>query len=239
MSLSLTFRVPLPGWPRATFESDFAFEKSCVRLAGDTILRCASRQALELGVEGTLDSGDKLAARLVNVEGDPRVELCLVRRDAEPEPALREDTIMAPPSRSAWIHAVIALLGSAAGFVAGYLYLLKALAIDPANAQEAAWASKMAYHTAGWHLLLTLTLFPASVWGQRTGIRAVQFISLVFFCIHVGIAIANWSNPDSLHDASIAWLNAVSGMLFLASTIYGQRAHRDMDPVRALVDGRV
>jgi hypothetical protein len=86
--------------------------------------------------------------------------------------------------------------------------------------------------------LLTLTLFPASVWGQQLGIRAVQLVSCVFFFIHVGIAVANGVAPDSLRDGSIAMLNALSGLLFLVSVIYGQRAHRDMDPVAALQLGR-
>ena len=101
---------------------------------------------------------------------------------------------------------------------------------------DSAWALKMAYHTAAWHLLLTFTLFPASVWGQRLGIRSVQIVSLVFFCIHLGIAIANafWRDAGSLVDVWIAFYNALSGVLFLASLIYGNRAHSDMDPVTAL-----
>ena len=63
-------------------------------------------------------------------------------------------------------------------------------------------------------------------------------MSSVFFCIHVGIALANWSNPDSMHDGAIAILNAFSGVLFLASVVYGQVAYRDMDPVAALPDLR-
>ena len=123
-------------------------------------------------------------------------------------------------------------MGSFAGFASGLLYLTKAQSLaDP-------WALKMAYHTAGWHLLLTLTLFPASVWGQQRGIRAVQVISVVFFAIHVGIAIANASQPDSLHDGPIALLNGISGLLFLASALYGQRAFADMDPIQALRERR-
>jgi hypothetical protein len=93
----------------------------------------------------------------------------------------------------------------------------------------------MGLHMAGWHLLLTLTLFPASVWGQRIGIRVVQAVSLVFFLIHAGIATANLD----MADPAIAVLNALSGLLFGAATLYGQRAHRDMDPIRALVEARI
>ena len=118
--------------------------------------------------------------------------------------------------------------------MASWLYLLKAEELG------SAWAQKMGHHTAGWHLLLTFALFPASVWGQRVGIRSVQVVSFIFFCIHLGIAIANMgegdpSNPD---DPWIALFNALSGIMFLWSTYYGQRAWRDMDPVHALRTGR-
>ena len=93
---------------------------------------------------------------------------------------------------------------------------------------------------AGWHLLLTLTLFPASVWGQRTGIRVVQGVSLMVFLIHAGIAIANLGPPEPGEptDAWIASLNAASGLLFLVTALYGRRAYRDMDPGSALRGGR-
>jgi hypothetical protein len=142
--------------------------------------------------------------------------------------ARREGRIWARPTRSAWTHAFIALAGSAAGFAASWFYLAKAHALHDE------WAAKMGQHTAGWHLLLTFTLFPLSVWGQRPGIRAVQVASLVFFCIHAGMAIAN----SDLGEPGIAFFNAASGLLFLASVFYGNRAHRDMDPIAALVAGR-
>jgi len=128
------------------------------------------------------------------------------------------------------VHAWIALAASAAGFVAGFLYLLQSYARD------SAWDLKMAQHMTAWHLLLTFTLFPASVWGQRIGIRSAQAVSLVFFCIHAGIAIANIGPGDPLNpdDPWIGVLNAVSGALFLAAVVYGQRAFSDMDPVAAL-----
>lgn len=127
------------------------------------------------------------------------------------------------PARSAWIHGGLALAGSFAGFAAGALYLARAHAADDA------WALKMAVHMAAWHLLLTLTLFPASVWGGRTGIRTVQFASLVFFAIHAGIAIANVGSPPGVaYGPWIALLNAASGLLFAASVVYGQRAHGEI-----------
>lgn len=225
----IPFRLPLEGWPRALFRSDYGYGHAELTLAGDrTVLRAPSRAALEQGAELRLDTGEILTLRLDHESGTP-----VVRVLVDGDDAVREDTIHAPPSRSAWIHALIALVGSAAGFIAGYLYLLKAQQL------ESPWALKMAYHTAGWHLLLTFTLFPASVWGQRVGIRSVQLVSLIFFFIHVGIAAANLSSPDSLHDGGIALLNGVSGVLFLVSVLYGQRAHRDMDPIAALTSGRL
>ncbi len=228
-TLEIAFRLPIEGWPRALFRSDYGYGHAELVLPGQRVLlRAPNRAALEVGAEACLETGERVTLRLETASGDPEIRV-LVDGDV----ALREDELHAPPSRSAWVHAVIAFSGSLAGFVAGYLYLGKAQALaDP-------WALKMAYHTAGWHLLLTFTLFPASVWGQRPGIRGVQFISLVFFFIHVGIAIANWSTPDSMHDGAIAGLNALSGALFLASVLYGERAHRDMDPVKALQHGRL
>lgn len=225
----IPFRLPLEGWPRALFRSDYGYGHAELTLGGDrTLLRAPNRAALERGAQTRLASGEVVTLRLDQTSGAP-----VVRVLVDGDDALREDAIHAPPSRSAWLHALIALVGSAAGFVAGYLYLLKAQQL------ESPWALKMAYHTAGWHLLLTFTLFPASVWGQRVGIRSVQLISVIFFCIHVGIALANWSSPDSLHDGPIALLNALSGALFFASVLYGQRAHRDMDPIAALTTGRL
>jgi len=69
----------------------------------------------------------------------------------------------------------------------------------------------------------------------------VQWVSLLFFFIHAGIAIANFgpAEPTQPTDAAIAGLNAASGFLFLVAAIYGNRAYRDMDPVAALRAGRV
>jgi hypothetical protein len=220
------FRLPLPGWPRAHFKSGFGHENARLTLDGMRVLHAATREELEAGVEGTLRTGESVVMMLTDrglVVG------------ANGKRALREDLIFAKPTRSAWIHAVIALLGSAAGFVASAFYLAKAsylAGLDPLSAQ---WAHKMGIHTAGWHLLLTFTLFPASVWGQRMGIRAVQVTSLVFFAIHVGIALAN----ADMADPAITFFNAASGLLFGISVLYGQRAHRDMDPLRALQENRL
>ncbi len=219
----IAFLLPLRGLPRAVFHTTLAYDGGALVIDGATVLRVRTRAELERGVDATLvASGARLSIRLVDAGRAAALDVRVNDR-----PARRIDELRAPPSRSAWIHASLALAGSAAGFVASYLYLRKAAVItDP-------WAFKMGTHMAGWHLLLTLTLFPASVWGGRTGIRAVQLVSLLFFAIHAGIALANLGPSDPL-DTRIALLNAASGALFLATAIYGTRAHRDMDPVAAL-----
>jgi hypothetical protein len=223
------FLLPLPGWPRAVFEGDYSFDEGRLMLDGGEILRARSRAQLQAGLRGSLNpAGATIEMRLHTSErAAPELRVLVDGR-----PALREDSLRARPSRSAWIHAGLALAASAAGFLASYLYVLRA-------AQEhSEWSLKMANHMAGWHLLLTFTLFPASVWGQRPGIRLVQFVSLLFFLIHLGIAVANLGPDDSGHSGAIAVLNAASGLFFLAATVYGNRAHRDMDPVVALRQGR-
>lgn len=219
------YRLPLPGWPRAVFRSDLDYRDARLSLDDRAVLVAETREELERGVEGQVsDDARPIAMQLTDRAG--RIEL-VVRVDGKK--ALREDGIWARPTRSAWIHAWIALAGSAAGFAASGFYLLKAAELHNE------WAQKMGMHTAGWHLLLTFTLFPASVWGQRFGIRAVQFVSLVFFLIHAGIALAN----SAVDDAWIGAFNALSGICFLASLVYGNRAYRDMDPLVALREGRV
>lgn len=224
--IELVFRLPLPGWPRARFKSGFGHEHARLTVDGARVLRATTREDLEAGVEGALPTGEPVTMKLTD-RG-----LVVV---AAGKRALREDRIFARPTRSAWIHAVIALLGSAAGFVASAFYLAKSSSLAGLDPMSAQWALKMGIHTAGWHLLLTFTLFPASVWGQRIGIRGVQVVSFVFFCIHAGIALAN----ADLADPAIAFFNAVSGLLFGVSVLYGQRAHRDMDPERALRENRI
>ena len=227
--VELGFLLPLPGWPRAVFESDYAYAGGRLVLDGVEVLRASSRAALETGVHGRLSACDAgIEMRLRRNEGGTAAVDVLV----DGAPARREETLRARPSRSAWIHACLALAASAAGFVASWLYLLRA-------AQEQGdWALKMANHMAGWHLLLTFTLFPASVWGQRMGIRVVQIVSLLFFCIHAGIAVANLAAGGGGHSGAIAVFNAASGVFFLAAAVYGNRAHRDMDPAAALRAGR-
>lgn len=227
-NLEMGFLLPLPGWPRAVFEGDYSFDEGRLVLDGNEVLRARSRPQLEAGMRGRLPAGETIDMRLLTGEHAAPV----LRITVDGRPALREDSLRARPSRSAWIHAGIALAASAAGFMASYLYVLRA-------AQEnSEWSLKMANHMAGWHLLLTFTLFPASVWGQRPGIRLVQFVSLLFFLIHLGIAVANLGPDDGGHGGAIAVLNAASGLFFLAATVYGNRAHRDMDPVVALRQGR-
>lgn len=223
--LVIEFLLPLPGWPAAVFEGDYGYDGGSLSMAGRRVLAARSRAELERGVEAPVPGVGVLCLRLVTGErGAHDVVLTL-----DGEPTRRRDALRALPARSAWIHALLALAASFAGFVAGYLYLLRA-AEEPGD-----WSLKMANHMAAWHLLLTFTLFPASVWGQRAGIRLVQFVSLVFFFIHAGIALANLGEQGD----AIAFFNAVSGVFFLAAVLYGNRAHRDMDPVAALRAGRV
>ena len=229
--LELAFRLPLDGWPRAVFESDLAYEGGRLVVDALTVVRVKTRQQLESGVHGNLPvTGADVAVRFVADGQSPGLQVWI-----NGQPALREDALRARPTRSAWIHACLALAASAAGFIASYLYVMKA------HLLHSEWALKMATHMAGWHLLLTFTLFPASVWGQRVGIRAVQWVSLLFFFIHAGIALANLgaSDPMNPDDPWIALWNAVSGLCFLAAAVYGYRAYRDMDPVAALRAGRV
>ena len=228
--LEIAYRLPVGNWQRALFRSNYRYDGGSLVVGDEVVLRADSREQLEHGVDGVLPgSGRRVAMRLRVSNGVPCIEILA---DGKPAPA--EAKLAAPPSRSAWMHAVIALCASAFGLIASWLYLLKAIDLD------SPWAMKMGHHMAGWHLLLTVSLFPASVWGQRVGIRSVQFISFVFFCIHAGIALANLgtsdaSNPD---DLWIALFNALSGVFFLWAVFYGQRAFRDMDPVSALRAGR-
>ncbi len=228
--LTIAFRLPLAGWPRALFRSDYGYRRGILSLDGAPTLEADSREALERGVEANLHSagGAPIRMELLYRNGVPELQVQVAGRAA-----VREDRVWARPTRSAWIHACIALAGSAAGFAASYCYLLEAEAL------HSVWATKMGQHTGGWHLLLTFTLFPASVWGQRAGIRAVQLVSLLFFAIHAGIALANSEANSDLGDPAIAFFNALSGALFLVSVIYGNRAYRDMDPVVALQRGRL
>jgi hypothetical protein len=221
--LTIPFRLPIEGWPRAVFESDYGYRGGRLVMDGAQILHARSREALENGVTGSAN-GASVAMQLVERDGAVVLEVT-----ADGTLAKREGRIWARPTRSAWTHAFIALGGSAAGFAASWFYLVKAESLHDD------WAGKMGQHTAGWHLLLTFTLFPLSVWGQRMGIRSVQLVSLVFFFIHLGMALAN----SDFGDPGIAAFNFVSGALFLTSVIYGNRAYRDMDPILALETGRV
>jgi hypothetical protein len=212
----LAFRLPMPGLPHAVFVTDYGLRRGHLLVEGVVVLDAPSHDMLSRGVWAVLPGTDR---RIAVQTLDGEVHLFLDGTEVR-----REEQLEAPTSRSAWIHGFIALGGSAFGFIASYLYVLRA------NALGDAWSMRMAWHMAAWHLLLTLTLFPASVWGQRIGIRAVQATSLVFFAIHLGIAISN-SGGEAAESGSIAVLNALSGLAFLAAVVYGQRAHADMDPL--------
>jgi len=227
----IAFQLPLDGWPDAVFEGSFTYDGGTLVLGGRPVLRARTRAELERGVETVLlPGGARLAMRLV-----PEGQGVGVAVTVDGEAAPRRDRLRARPTRSAWIHALLALGGSFAGFAASWLYLQRSELLHDE------WALKMGNHMAGWHLLLTFTLFPASVWGGRIGIRVVQWVSALFFAIHVGIAIANFGAHDAGDplEGWIAFLNAASGALFLATVLYGNRAWRDMDPVTALREGRV
>jgi hypothetical protein len=213
----VAFRLPLLGLPRALFIGDYGLRHGQLLVDGKVVLDATPPARLGRGLSGPLPG---TAHQLQLQTNDGEVRLMLDGSEIPPE-----DRLQAPTSRSAWIHGFVALAGSAFGFVASYLYVLRAEELaDP-------WSMRMAVHMAAWHLLLTLTLFPASVWGQRIGIRAVQAASAVFFAIHVGIALSNATAVDVSEGAGIAILNAASGIAFLAAVVYGQRAHADMDPL--------
>jgi len=226
--LARVFRLPVAGWPRAVFESNHVYDGGCLRLGDLVIARAHSRHELQRGIVGTLPDGSGQAVVRLTMDGAiPRLFVAVDGNEA-----LAEDELRVATARSAWIHAFLALAASAAGFVASYLYL------DKSTVEQSLQAWKMAYHMAGWHLLLTLTLFPASVWGQRFGIRAVQATSALFFAIHLGIALANVTGTDAAEpgDFWIAVWNALSGLFFLAAVVYGNKAYRDMDPARVTLD---
>ncbi|HHH11126.1 MAG TPA: hypothetical protein ENK23_03530 [Sorangium sp.] len=225
----VVFRLPLAGWPQATFRGSYMLDAGGLWVGGEEVLTVHSSAQLKEGVSATLAGGRVLCLRTVAAQNG--LELSL---EVDGQAAPRQARLRAPTSRSAWIHGWIGLAASAAGFAAGYLYLQKAQQL------ESAWALKMGYHTAGWHALLTVTLLPASVWGQRPGIRGVQVVAVIFLFIHMGIALANgvWPDAGSTNDRWIAALNALSGVFFLASVVYGQRAYKDMDPSYALPPSR-
>ncbi len=212
--------LPLEGLPGACVHTDYLFNGARLEIAGKYILEASNRRTLEQGVQGRLPSGEEIEMRLVAATRELEVRV-------DGQRALHADRLRAGISRSAWLHATVALAGSAAGFAASWLYLRKAAAL------HSDWAGKMGQHTFGWHILLTLTLFPASVLGQRLGIRLVQGVCLLFSLIHAGMAIANVVSPDAASplDPWIATFNAASGLFFAVATVIGQRAWRDMDPV--------
>lgn len=211
MDRTIVYRLPAPGLPRVLVTSDYGLRRAHVTFRDSVALAVESAEGLVRGATAELPGLGTLSLQAQ----DGELALTLDGRAVR-----REDELCAPVSHSAWVHAWIALLGSLFGFIASALYVARA------RAQADPWAMKMALHMAGWHLLLTLTLFPASVLGQRPGIRAVQAVSALFFAIHVGLALAN----AQAEGPWIACLNALSGFAFLAAAVYGQVAHRDMDP---------
>jgi hypothetical protein len=216
-ALEVAFRLPGPDARRLVFVSDYGLRGGRLLLGDRVLIDVPSAEELARGAAGHLPGSPGLLALSATDPSDVRLSL-------DGAALSREDCLRAPVSRSAWIHALLAFDGSLFGFVASWLYLRRAhLASDP-------WATKMALHMAAWHLLLTLALLPLSVFGQRPGIRIVQGTSVVFFFIHVGIALAN--SGSVIDGPWIALFNGVSGLAFLAAGIYGFRAYADMDPLR-------
>jgi hypothetical protein len=221
MEQRISFVLPIDGRPRAHVVTDHGFRSARVSVGDRTVIDAPTAEALCAGVDGRLPDGTRLTLRA----GPDDVRLLCDGIDAP-----REDALSVAPTRSAWIHASLALSASLFGFAAGALYVRRAQVFSDA------WALKMAIHMAAWHLLLVLTLFPASVWGQRAGIRVVQALAALFFFIHAGIAAANLGAPSPTAEGTpegpaIAVLNALSGLAFLATVVWGQRAHADMDPL--------
>jgi hypothetical protein len=216
-------RLPLPEWPSALVESDYTFGSAKLYVDGRELLRAETRAQLREGVRTAFGEHD---VRMSLCDAGEAAELIV---EVDGERAIDESRLRPRACPSARRHALIALGASAAGFIASYLYLERAWTMD------SVWALKMAYHMAGWHLLLTLLLAPASLLFGRPGIRSVQATSALFFAIHLGIAVANALDPSSLHHGgAIAFWNALSGLFFFAAVPYGNVAWRDMDPVRAL-----
>ena len=52
--LELAFRLPLHGWPRAVFESDYAYDGGRLVVDEHTVVRASTREQLEGGMRGNL-----------------------------------------------------------------------------------------------------------------------------------------------------------------------------------------
>jgi hypothetical protein len=204
--LRIDFVLPRAAPSRAVFVTDYGLRGGRLLVADQIVVEAASRDALARGVTAVLErTGQRVEVRALD-DFDVQVTL-------DGEPAVRADRASTETRRAAWLHAVLALGASACGFAASFLYVVRArVAADP-------WAMKMAVHMAGWHLLLTIALFPAAVWGGRFGRHAVRATALLFFLIHLGIALANGGASGEAHASLIAALNAASGLLFLATTL--------------------
>jgi hypothetical protein len=198
--LRLPYVLPPPHGGRAVFVTDYGLRGGRLLVDGAEVVTATTREALELGVTAVLEGPQRMVLVRAARDFDVRVWV-------DGEEAAREDRQRAAARRTAWLHAVLALLASACGFAASWLYVVRA------RTSGDAWAMKMALHMAGWHLLLTLTLFPAALFGDRIGLITVRVTSLVFFVIHAGIALANLG-PEA-DSGAIAFLNAASGVAFL------------------------
>jgi len=200
---SLSFVLPDPGG-RATFVTDYGLRGGRLVIDGSEVLAAPSQEALQRGVSAALVAPDRHVVVRAADDFDVRIWVDGVE-------ARREDEARSSTGGSSALHAILALVASACGFAASWLYVVRARAFgDP-------WSMKMALHMAGWHALLTLTLFPGALFGNRLGLIVVRLTCLVFFAIHVGIALANLG-PEA-ESGAIAILNAASGLAFLATAI--------------------
>jgi hypothetical protein len=211
--LRIAYLMPNASHQRAVFVTDYGLRGGRLVVGDDVVVEAHDHEELARGVSAALPA----TGELVEVRASDDFDVFVRVGGAE---ALREDRIAEGRRRATWIHGGVSLGGSACGFAASWLYVLRArAAADP-------WAMKMAIHMAAWHLLLTLALFPAAVWGGRFGRHAVRGTALVFFFIHVGIAMANGGTAEE-QGGWIAVLNAASGLLFLATaTMPVKRAPR-------------
>src|SRR5690242_17709737 len=99
--IEVAFRLPLDGWPRALFRSDFGYGRARLQIEGEQVLRADSRDELERGIEGSWDAnGAPLMMKLRDRGGVSVVQVLVAGREA-----VREDKVWAKPTRSAWIHA--------------------------------------------------------------------------------------------------------------------------------------
>lgn len=205
-----------PDGGRIEVRTSYLYDGATVHWDGDQVLALADRAAFLAGAQVRVGADELSVVLRDDGVRVPEPELVLNRA-----PLVRQDRARRATSGPVYLHSFLALFGSFAGFAASYLYLLRSENYDDP------WALKMALHMGAWHLLLTLTLFPAALFGGRIGVRIAQLASLLFFAIHLGIGLANLDAGTLLKDGwPIALLNAASGLFFALAVLSGQPAVR-------------